>query len=261
MPNWTANPRVNRLIEELFASIQAIFGPHLVGLYLDGSLTSGDYDQDSDVDFVAVTDGEISEEVFTALQAVHTRLAEIDPVWGVQFEGSYLPDYALRCYDPAYCSYPNLERGIGERLKLWAHDETYDVHRCVLRERGIVLFGPPPHTLIDPVSPEQLRSVMRSLLSGWAARILENPDQIKGRGYQSYVVLSMCRILYTFQHGTIVSKPVAAAWAGANLEARWLGLIERAWEGRSFPGLDATQEDLDQTLELIRYTTALFAEE
>jgi hypothetical protein len=148
-----------------------------------------------------------------------------------------------------------MERGRGERLKLVAHDETWDVHRSVLRERGIVMLGPPAHTLIDPVSPEQLRSVMRSLLSGWAARILADPDQIKARGYQSYVVLSLCRILYTLQHGTIVAKPVAAAWARENLDSSWHGLIERAWEGRSQPGLEADPGDLAQTLELIRYTS------
>lgn len=253
-PHWTANPRVDRLIEELFASIQAIFGPHLVGLYLDGSLTSGDYDQDSDVDFVAVTDGEISTETFAALQAMHDRLAAQDPLWGVQFEGSYLPDYALRRYDPAHCSYPNLERGTGERLKLWAHDETYDVHRYILRERGIVLAGPPPASLIDPVPPDQLRSVMGALLSSWGVNILRNPQHIQSRGYQSYVVLSICRILFTLQSGEIVSKPAALAWARANLEARWQGLLERAWQGRSNPGMDIDPQDLDQTFDLLRYT-------
>lgn len=30
-------------------------------------------------------------------------------------------------------------------------------------------------------------------------------------------ILTMCRVLHTLEHGTIVSKPVAARWAQAKL--------------------------------------------
>jgi hypothetical protein len=250
----TPNPAVNRLIEIWFVGVQAILGLHIRAVYLDGSLTNGAFDQDSDVDFVVVTDGEIAPDVFAALQGLHSHLAQLDPRWGVEFEGSYLPDYALQRYDPAHYLYPNIERGPEERLKLAAHDQPWDVHRSILHERGIVLLGPPAHTLIDPVAPDQLRAVMRSLLAGWGSGLLEHPERIGSRGYQSYIVLSMCRVLFTLQTGQIASKPAALAWARADLEPRWHGLLERAWQGRSQPGGPPDPLDLTKTLDLLRYT-------
>lgn len=60
-------------------------------------------------------------------------------------------------------------------------------------------------------------------------------------------------MLYTLQKGDVVSKPVAAEWAKANLSKKWTGLIERAWTGRQTPNLNARSEDISETLDLIRY--------
>ena len=136
------------------------------------------------------------------------------------------------------------------------HDESWIVQRYVLRERGIALAGPAPRTLIDPVSPNDLRQAMLAILKGWASQILDDPAQIKHRGGQSYTVLSLCRVLYTLQYGTVVSKHVAARWAQEALDSEWTPLIERTWEGRHNPGLDASPEDVDETLEFIRFALA-----
>ena len=146
----TPYTEVNALLQELLESVQTILGSHLVGLYLDGSLASGDFDQDSDIDFVVVTDDEISGDLFSALQAMHERIATIDSWYAIQLEGSYISQRALRRYDPAHALHPNIERGRGERLKMIRHDETWDIRRYVLRERGITLTGPAPQDLIDP---------------------------------------------------------------------------------------------------------------
>jgi hypothetical protein len=223
----TPYPEVNALLQELLESVQTVLGSHFVGMYLDGSLASGDFDQDSDIDFVVVTDDEISGDLFAALQAMHERIAAIDSWYVIQLEGSYISQHALLRYDPAHALHPNIERGRDERLKMIHHDGAWDIHRHVLRERGITLAGPAPRDLIAPVSPTRLRQAMLTLLPGWASQILREPAQIKYRGYQSYTVLSLCRVLYTLQYGTVASKPVAARWAQATLSERWVPLIER----------------------------------
>ena len=40
------------------------------------------------------------------------------------------------------------------------------------------------------------------------------------QGYQAYAILSMCRVLYTLEFGTVVSKPAAARWAQGTLDER-----------------------------------------
>jgi hypothetical protein len=245
---------VNSLLDELLQHVQEILGSHFVGLILDGSLTSGDFDQDSDIDFVVITAEEITEDTFLALQAMHDRLAITGSVWAIQLEGSYISQRGLRRYDPAYTRYPNLERGEGERLKWADHDEGWNIHRWVLRERGILVAGPSPETLIDPLDPARLKKAMQPVLCGWAAGFLEAPERMgQQRGYQSYIVLTICRILYTLSTGKVASKPSAARWARETLDPRWAPLIERAWEGRH-SGSSAIQEgEVEATLDFIRY--------
>ena len=147
----TPFPEVNAILQELLESVKSVLGSHFIGLYLEGSLANGDFDQDSDIDFVVVTDDNVSENLFSELQAMHERIVAIDSWCAIQLEGSYISQYALRRHDPEHALHPNIERGNGERLKLVLHDDTWIIHRSILRKSGITLIGPDHETLIDPI--------------------------------------------------------------------------------------------------------------
>ena len=123
------------------------------------------------------------------------------------------------------------------------------IHRHVVREHGVALAGPDPRTLIDPVDVGDLRDAVVSLLHGWwmpaptCRRWLDNPF------YRSYAVLTMCRMRYTLRHGLVVSKPIAARWAQAALDARWTPLIQAAlaWSSDIVPDLGETLRFIDDT--------------
>lgn len=250
----TPYPDINTILHELLANVQAILGYHFVGMYLDGSLTSDAFDAASDIDFIVVSDVEINDAVFKALQLMHERMAAMNSPWAIQLEGAYISQHALRRYDPAAAFHPAIERGQGERLKLVNHNASWVVHRAILRERGITLAGPPPHTLIDPISPDDLRRAMLSMLPVWTAPLLENSALLQARGEQSYIVLSLCRVLYTMRYGRVVSKPVAAQWAQATFGEVWKPLIERALTGRRHPDGEASSDDVQRTLAFIHTT-------
>jgi predicted nucleotidyltransferase len=256
-PRPTPHRNVNALLAVLLENIRAVLGPQFIGMYLDGSLACGGFDADSDIDFIVVVDREIDPAGLAALQAMHDRIAKIDSPWALQLEGSYIPLAAIRRYRPPDVLHPNLERGPGERLKVVGHDEDWIIHRRNLREHGITLAGPDPRTLVDPVSPEELQDAMRAILRKWWAGFLDDrAPRLQNRGYQSYAVLSMCRILYTLRTGSVASKRAAAAWAKTFLSADRGRLIERAWDGRHHPGDSAAAEDIAETQEFIRETLA-----
>ncbi len=259
-PGPTPHPAVNDMIRALQTGIQDVLGDDLIGLYLDGSLALGDFDADSDIDFVAVVPEEIEADSprFSALHAMHARLSQMRTPWAVQIEGSYFSARALRKHSDALIWHPNIERGAGEQLKMNDHDATWDIHRQVLRTHGIVLAGPLPKSLIDPITPEQLRSTMRSAGLHWLDGFLSNPKRINTRGYQSYLTLSICRMRYTLATGQIVSKAAAAAWARMTLGEPWDDLIARAWISRSSSnaGDPVDPDQLRQSLLLIRKTLA-----
>jgi hypothetical protein len=82
---------------------------------------------------------------------------------------------------------------------------------------------------------------------------LDQPDKLSSRGYQSYVVLSLCRILYTLQSGDVASKPAAVRWAQATFGEPWKALIDDAWIGRQRPQMDADPDAVNRTLDFIRF--------
>lgn len=249
----TPHPEVNELLEALTDGVRGVLGDQLVGAYLFGSSTTDDFDRESDVDVVVVTVNELPDETFAALQSMHTRIAGIESWCATQLEVSYIPKRSIRRYDPPHVVHPRLDRGEGERLYRMSHDADWVVQRHLIRERSLALLGPDPRTLIDPVSPDDLRSAMLELLAEWLAPMLENPPRVRTRGYQSFIVLATCRILYTIDHGDVLSKSAAALWGQNKLDARWTPLIQGAWLGRQNHAAAPLAEDLGETWEFIRY--------
>jgi len=258
----TPYPEVNLVLQDLLPSVQAILGDHFLGMYLYGSLATGNFDRESDVDYVVVTDDALSNEFVSALQAMHARIATIDSWCATQLEGSYVPQGALRQYDPVHALHLHIDRGRGEQLQKMKLESAllsrawwggWVLLRESLREEGITLAGPDPRTLIDLVSPKELRQAASAILHGWTKPILDNPAEIDSRGYQSYTVLTLCRILYTLQNGSVATKPAAARWAQETFDLRWMPLIKRAWLGRKNPHLKAASDDVNGTLEFLRY--------
>ena len=68
---------------ELLSGAQQTLRDHFVGMYLDGSLAIGDFDADkSDIDFVVVTDAEVSLDTFGVLKTMNQRIAAGASKWG-----------------------------------------------------------------------------------------------------------------------------------------------------------------------------------
>ena len=246
-------PEVSVLLDEILANVQAILGQHFIGMYLYGSLASGDFDDNSDIDFLVVTDEEIPDDLFSALQAMHARLAAGGSPWAIELEGSYISRNALRRYDPTHARHPHIDRGRDDLV--WEqHDRDWVIQRHMLRAQGVVLAGPDLHTMIDPISPDDLRQASQTVLQVWWAGMVDDPTRLQSQGYQSYAVLTMCRVLYLFRNGVVVAKPIAARWAQEELGEPWASLIERAVEGRRHPQLAAQSDEVKATQNFIRYT-------
>ena len=250
----TPYPDVNVVVQEFLTGARRILGDRFLGMYLSGSLALGDFSPDrSDIDFVAVTSGDVSEADLAALRALHAGFNASDSPWATEVEAAYIPRDALRRYDPARACHPHIERGAGELLDWDQLASDWVLQRSILREHGVIVAGPPPDTLIDPVSPDQMRRAVAALMDEWWGTMPVDPAPLRRRGYQAYVTLTMCRMLYTLKEGAVVSKPIAGRWAQTALGDRWVALIERAlaWSKDRMETLD---RDVDDTVALIRYT-------
>jgi hypothetical protein len=251
--HYCAYPEVQQLLDDLTRNLTIALGDQLIGLYLFGSLTGPDFDMQSDVDVLAVTKNELTEENFSNLSAMHNRLAAL-PIWCAnQLEISYIPLDAVRMHNPANSVHPHLDRGLGKHLEMVQHHEDWIVQRYVLRQRGITLMGPDPKSLIEPVSIKDLQQASASLLNIWLAGFVEDASPVQTVGYQSYLVLTVCRVLYTLVEGDVVSKRAAVEWAKNALDHCWTPLVERAWRNRRDPNQPVSNTELLELQKFIRY--------
>lgn len=249
MAGWSSGvAAVDAIISRLRSGMQAALGDNLVGLYLYGSLALGDFSPiTSDIDFLAAVAEDLLPGQIEALHKMHDQLAT--ERWGAEMEGSYIPLADLRRYTTGKTMHPHIDRG--EALAIEQHDTDWIVQRFITREYGVVLLGPDPKTLIDPISQHQLRQAVLDLLWWWEQQLVDT-TRVSQSGYQAYAVLSMCRIRYTLAEGAVLSKPRAAQWALHNLHPCWQPLIQRALAWQPGEALD----QLAETLAFIRDTLA-----
>jgi predicted nucleotidyltransferase len=217
---------VRSILALLRESIQAVLGDELVGLYLYGSLSSGDFDPaSSDVDFVAAPQALLSDDACERLREMHAQIAAsgLGLPFATHLEGSYIPRAAWRRYDPADARHPTI--GVDWPFQIGFHDANWIIERAIVRERGVVLAGPPPATLLDPVTPEWLREATCQQMGGdWWRATIHDEVWLRLRPYAAFAVLTFCRALYTLEHGAYCSKPVAAAWVSERYPA-WRPVI------------------------------------
>jgi len=247
---FTPYPDVYEILILLLAKTSAILGAQFVGMYLYGSLSSGDFDLlSSDIDFVVVTETALAQDLVFALENLHKELWASGLEWAARLEGSYVPKSLIRRHDPLGPACPTVNEGaffIDRRGSDWI------IQRHVIREQGVILSGPDPKTLIDPVSADEIRLAVHAVLREWWFPMLENSAWLSehGREYHAFAVISMCRALHALRFGMIVSKPVAAKWAQAEFGSRWSGLIEKALLSQQHGGGPGF---LGETLSFIRF--------
>lgn len=251
---YTPYRDVNIILHRLRTDVETVLGEQFVGMYLYGSLSLGDFDpQTSDVDFLVVTKTELPDETVAEMQTMHRHIATSTLPFATRLEGSYIPQTALRRHDPAHASHPYINSHDSPdpheiMVRRESHGNDWDIQRHIVREHGVVIAGPTPTTLIDSIPPQALQAGVRQLLYGWWLEILDTPV-LEQPDYQAFAILTMCRMLYTFEYGTVVSKPVAAEWALTTLEPRWQWLIQWALRYPEPP----PQDPLTETRALIRY--------
>jgi predicted nucleotidyltransferase len=242
------------MLDAMLAGIRDKLGPNLVGVYLRGSLALGDFiPSTSDIDVLAVTTRPVTVEQFAALVALHTDLAALPNPYANRLEIAYIDRAALKRFAPNQ-RHPSL--GQGEVLAWSEHRDNWIFERWTIRECGVTLLGPEPHTLIDPIEPEELRAAARGRLSDWAAWAAQpdDPDFLLPRSHKAYVVETMCRALHTVACGQLASKPRAVAWAIAALPEPWPSLVERSQAWRTDRTLDSAT--VPEVLRFVQWAAA-----
>ena len=225
----TPYEKINSLLSSLLSNIQQVLGTKLVGLYLYGSATAGDFDRDlSDVDLLAAVQTDITDKEFSELEKMHDDFIQKHPNWKDRVEVAYLSLHGLKTFKNERSQIVVISPG--EPLNI--HDAGHDwlINWYVIQEYGITLFGPHPRTLIPRISKDEYVEWVKKQTNLWRDRI-EDFDQKTTTGSAAYAIYTMCRAMVAARHGRQVSKNYAIAWA-KNEFPQWTSLLELAEDWR-----------------------------
>ncbi len=234
-------PKVSSLLDDLIVGVRAALGDNLIGCYLRGSLALGGFDQEtSDVDILVVTDRPVSEPEFEALARLHRLIPPGDNRYGLRYEVSYIDRVSIRRFEPGQRRHPSIASDLP--FDRWEHRPNWVLERWTVRERGVVIDGPDPKTLIDPISATEIRKAVREELPERLTRWSDGSwpaEEMAHLGAQVFEIETICRALQTIETAELMTKAQAIAWALDTLPTPWRSLVE--WS-RGYRG-DRTKDD------------------
>lgn len=226
-------------------NVQGALRHNLIGIYLKGSFALGAGDVHADVDFLVVTNRELDSDEESKIRDIHRQMPTRAEHWAHVLEGSYATIDQLR--ERANPNDPWLYVDNGQtEMEPSTHDNT-ETFRWILKNRGLVITGPPADSLLPEVPTQALRDEAAALAVQRHHDALADPEYLENGWGQPHEVLTNCRMLYSASTGQVASKNGAARWCIGVLPTEWRELIEAAIADRPNPW-ERVQKQADSRL-------------
>ena len=229
MAHHFADPQLNLTLELFLRMIADLLRERLISVVVHGSVVFDDLAPGyGDLDFLAVVDDDLSEEICQELGELRRPLRSGDyGLLATMIEGAFLPHRMM--VDPAHTGRAFWWGTTGERI--WQSNQLGWLVLYVIREYGIVIWG-------EDVRPEVAKANREQLLQevGEACRIGE--EHGTGGGLHSVDwLLTAARLLLLLKEGRFSSKSEAADWAYQHAEGNWRQWLPHAKQLRLNPAL------------------------
>lgn len=224
----TGHDDVNAVLDLLAEGVSTSLGDNLVGFYLTGSLTYGDFDRgSSDIDYLVAMRREISTDERTSLKRLHAGISSQFRQWAERIEGTYVTLSMLQQHQPPAQGRPYVNQGA-----FWEPDPPYGnewlLNLFVLERCGVALVGPEPTSLIRPVAIADVRAASNRDLFEERLPTVGDLASYEDPHIQAYTVLTICRILHRNARDEVVSKRGAAEWVMERYGKQWRPLVTRS---------------------------------
>lgn len=222
----TSYEDINFLLQDFVKSVQSVLKENIVGIYLMGSLSYGDFiPERSDIDLTVVVKEPISQEKLKQIEQLHLELEQKHIKWTKRVECQYVPLEMFKHILPVELRRPYYGAGKFHPEALYGNE--WLINNYFLYKHGISLVGLEFKELIKPIDTKEVQKASaRDLFREWVPKI-GNSTFFKNSHFQSYVVLNVCRILYTVICSDFASKVVSAEWVKKEYP-QWKNLIEKA---------------------------------
>jgi len=217
---------INMVLHSLNKGLKHILGSNFIGLYLTGSLSYHAFNPDrSDIDLLVILNEPLSPEEMDKVEQLHITIESENQRWARRIECSYIPKDMLLNILPPKTPRPYIGEGKFYREAVYGNE--WIINLYWLYHHGIAIFGPEFKTFIKSVNIIDVqKACIKDLYKEWKPKI-DDPDHLNNSHYQSYIVLNLCRILYTVLCSKVASKEISALWVKQNYP-EWKNLIEGA---------------------------------
>lgn len=220
---------VNEVVAEFAGAVVRELQQNLVGVYLTGSLSYDAFEyRSSDIDFTVIVRRPVSDPELAVVAQLHRETEARFPEWSKRLECTYTPVGMLSSLLPPREGRPWYWGGTGELYAAADYGNEWIINRYFLYEYGIALYGPEFRELVGPVEMVEVqKACVRDLLVEWKPKA-ESSAWLETYEYWHYLVLNLCRILYTVSCAAAGTKRVAAEWVQAEYGERWRDLVAGA---------------------------------
>lgn len=225
--DYQHHDEINHICTDISQNLENILGQKLLGVYLTGSLTYGDFNKDSsDIDLLIILRDGLSDEERELVKNMHHIIAQMHPHWENRIEASYITRDMLNSESPPTIPRPYINNGQMYDAP-YGYEWLLNIHAWY--ECGIALVGAAPNVLMSqPVSIESVKIASKhDFYQEWEPLLIES-SALNDSHFQAYATLTLCRILHREKNNNVASKKVAAAWVNKTYGNRWKPLIEKA---------------------------------
>jgi hypothetical protein len=230
MKTLTSYDDINSVLEQLSLGLKKILDGQLVGLYLTGSLSYGDFNYgSSDIDFLAVLNKKLSKDQLDYIKDMHAQIGNNIPYWAKRLEGSYITQEFLKRKQTPTEARPYVNAG---KVNVFPFGNEWIINLNTLHDYSVAIIGPDPKIIFPKVTSGELKEAsIKDLVDEWLPKI-SDPNAFNNPDYESahlkvYAVLTMCRILHRCKNNSFATKKSASDWVKKNY-SQWKNLVEKA---------------------------------
>ena len=254
--NITKYPEIDLILNDFSTNLLKILKVKIVGIYLTGSLSYGDFVLErSDIDLLVVVKDKLNSNEIELVKKLHNYIEEKYPSWKDRIECSYTPIYMLGEILPPKEPRPWI--GSGVLYPEAPYGNEWIINSYLLQEYGIPIYGKPYKELLN--KPIDILEVQKACVRDIFKEIepkIKYKEELYDSHIQSYTVLNICRILYTVFNAKVGSKVVSAKWVKEVFAPQWSSLIIKSEKWKYGEDLNSIEE----VVEFIKFSISKIKE-
>lgn len=252
---------IKPLLHEYQQKLKNIFGDKIYGIYLYNSVALGGFDEKkSDIDFVTVLNQEFEDKDIPLIKEIHSSLIK-KYKHADKMEGMYLHKNKIGKLNSEIEPYLYF---CDRELQNYGYYDMNYVTWWTLKHNGIAIDSPEIDTLDIDVNWNKLLETMDYNLNEYWKKKLDEKDIFLQDEWVEFAVLTLCRIFYTLENKSIVTKLQSVQFVLENIPQKYKMIIQegiRIRENYSSDSLYKTAGEREKALRIfVNYVINYFNE-